>query len=51
MTTPFDFRTVQLEIAARYPQRRAARRDSSLEILRRTLARSSREETGSGSPR
>lgn len=46
-----DFRTVQLEIEARYPQRRRARRDSSLEIMRRTLARVSREENHPGRTR
>ena len=49
MTTHYiDFRTVQVEIESRYPQRRRVRRDSSLEILRRTLARTSREELDPG---
>ena len=46
-----DFRTVQLEIESRYPQRRRVRRDSSLEIMRRTLARVSREENNPGRTR
>jgi hypothetical protein len=46
-----DTRTVQLEIEARYPQRRRVRRDSSLEIMRRTLARVSREENNPGRTR
>lgn len=52
MTTQHvDFRTIQLEIEARYPQRRRVRRDSSLEIMRRTLARISREENNPGRTR
>ena len=46
-----DTRTVQLEIEARYPRRRRVRRDSSLEIMRRTLARVSREENNPGRTR
>ncbi|WP_186814998.1 hypothetical protein [Terrabacter aerolatus] len=41
-----DLRAVQAEIRARYPQRRRARRDSSLEVIRRTMARTFREENG-----
>lgn len=39
-----DFRTIRFEIEARYPQRRRPRRDSSLEVVRRTMARRSHEE-------
>ena len=39
-----DFRTIRFEIEARYPQRRRTRRDSSLEVVRRTMARQSHEE-------
>ncbi|GAB3888043.1 hypothetical protein [Terrabacter terrigena] len=46
-----DYRTVQAEIEARYPQRRRVRRDSSLEIMRRTMARISREENNPGRTR
>jgi hypothetical protein len=46
-----DYRTVQAEIEARYPQRRRVRSDSSLEIMRRTLARISREENQPGRTR
>jgi hypothetical protein len=46
-----DFRFVKAEIAARYPTRRQGRRDSSLEIMRRTLARNSREELDPGHQR
>jgi hypothetical protein len=46
-----DYRTAQTELEARYPQRRRARRDSSLEIMRRTLARVSREENQPGRTR
>ena len=46
-----DYRTIQVEIEARYPQRRRVRRDSSLEIMRRTLARVSREENQPGRTR
>ena len=46
-----DYRTARAEIEARYPQRRRARRDSSLEVIRRTLARSSREENHPGRTR
>jgi hypothetical protein len=52
MTTQhIDFRTVQVEIESRYPRRRRVRRDSSLEIMRRTLARVSREENHPGRTR
>lgn len=34
-----DFRTIRFEIEARYPQRRRTRRDSSLEVVRRTMSR------------
>jgi hypothetical protein len=52
MTTQFlDFRTIQFEIESRYPQRRRVRRDSSLEIMRRTMARISREENQPGRTR
>ncbi|MGO4361194.1 MULTISPECIES: hypothetical protein [Intrasporangiaceae] len=52
MTTQYiDFRTVQVEIESRYPQRRRVRRDSSLEIMRRTMARVSREENNPGRAR
>lgn len=52
MTTHYlDYRTVQAEIEARYPQRRRVRRDSSLEIMRRTLARVSHEENHPGRTR
>lgn len=52
MTTHYlDYRTAQIEIEARYPQRRRPRRDSSLEIMRRTLARISREENNPGRTR
>ena len=52
MTTHYvDYRTIQVEIEARYPQRRRVRRDSSLEIMRRTLARVSREENQPGRTR
>jgi hypothetical protein len=43
-----DFRLVQAEIESRYPRRRRVRRDSSLEIIRRTMARTSREENHPG---
>jgi hypothetical protein len=46
-----DFRTIQSEIEARYPVRRRVRRDSSLEIVRRTFARISREENHPGRTR
>ncbi|WP_374971399.1 hypothetical protein [Terrabacter sp. BE26] len=39
-----DFRTIRYEIEARYPQHGRVRRDSSLEILRRTMSRLWREE-------
>lgn len=39
-----DFRTIRFEIESRYPQPRRARRDSSLEVIRRTMSRLSREE-------
>ena len=40
-----DYRFVQAEMEARYPHRRPrVRRDSSLEVIRRTIARTSREE-------
>ncbi|MEW1951884.1 hypothetical protein [Terrabacter sp. NPDC080008] len=39
-----DSRTIRFEIEARYPQPRRARRDSSLEVVRRTMARHFREE-------
>lgn len=39
-----DFRTIRFEIEARYPQRRRTRRDSSLEVVRRTTARQFHEE-------
>jgi len=52
MTTHYlDHRTAKLELEARYPQRGRARRDSSLEIMRRTLARNSREENNPGRTR
>jgi hypothetical protein len=52
MTTPYlDFRIIQFEIESRHPQRRRVRRDSSLEIMRRTLARTSREENDPGRSR
>jgi hypothetical protein len=52
MTSQYiDFRTVQVEIESRYPQRRRVRRDSSLEIMRRTLARNSRQENNPGHTR
>ena len=52
MTTQYlDFRTIQFEIESRYPQRRRVRRDSSLEIMRRTMARISREENQPGRTR
>jgi hypothetical protein len=52
MTTQYlDFRTIQYEIESRYPQRRRVRRDSSLEIMRRTMARISRQETQPGRTR
>ena len=51
ITQLVDFRTVQAEIESRYPQRRRVRRDSSLEVIRRTLARSSREENHPGRTR
>ena len=47
-STYTDLRFVKAEIATRYPARRSVRRDSSLEILRRTLARNSREELDPG---
>lgn len=50
-TQHLDFRTVQVEIESRYPQRRRVRRDSSLEIMRRTMARASREENNPGRTR
>ncbi|GGN06660.1 hypothetical protein GCM10009721_37900 [Terrabacter tumescens] len=43
-----DLRAVQAEIESRYPQRRRTRRDSSLEVIRRTMARNTREENGQG---
>jgi len=46
-----DFRTLQSEIESRYPRRRRIRRDSSLEIMRRTMARVSREENNPGRTR
>ena len=52
MTTHYlDHRTAKLEIEARYPQRGRARHDSSLEIMRRTMARVSREENHPGRTR
>jgi hypothetical protein len=48
ITTYTDFRFVKAEIETRYPARRRVRRDSSLEIMRRTLARNSRAELGTG---
>ncbi|HET7802363.1 MAG TPA: hypothetical protein VFL38_18210 [Humibacillus xanthopallidus] len=48
ITTYTDFRLVKAEMATRYPARRPVRRDSSLEIMRRTLARNSREELDPG---
>ena len=52
MTTHYlDHRTAQIELQARYPQRRRPRSDSSLEIMRRTLARISREENNPGRTR
>lgn len=51
ITQHIDFRTVQIEMEARYPQRRRVRRDSSLEIMRRTMARISREENQPGRTR
>ena len=52
MTTHYlDYRTAQVELETRYPQRRRPRRDSSLEIMRRTLARISREENNPGRTR
>ena len=51
ITQYIDFRTVQVETESRYPQRRRVRRDSSLEIMRRTLARISREENNPGRTR
>lgn len=39
-----DFRTIQYAIESRYPQRHRTRRDSSLEIIRRTMARRSHQE-------
>jgi hypothetical protein len=39
-----DYRTIQYEIESRYPQRRRTRRDSSLEVVRRTMSRRSRQE-------
>ena len=52
MTTQYlDFRTIQYEIESRYPQRRRVRRDSSLEIMRRTMARISRQENQPGRTR
>ncbi len=51
ITQHVDFRTVQVEIESRYPQRRRVRRDSSLEIMRRTMARHSREENDPGRAR
>ena len=50
-TTWTDYRVVKTEIATRYPVRRQVRRDSSLEIMRRTLARISREENNPGRTR
>jgi hypothetical protein len=50
ITTYTDYRFVKAEMATRYPVRRA-RRDSSLEIMRRTLARNSREELDPGHQR
>ena len=47
-TTYSDFRAVRAEIETRYPARRRVRRDSSLEITRRTMARNSREELNPG---
>ena len=46
-----DFRLVQSEIESRYPQRRRVRRDSSLEVIRRTMGRNSREENHPGRQR
>jgi hypothetical protein len=46
-----DSRVVRAEIDARYPRPRRIRRDSSLEIIRRTMARLSREENSPGQPR
>lgn len=43
-----DLRAVQAEIESRYPQRRRTRHDSSLEVIRRTMARNTREENGQG---
>ena len=40
-----DYRSVQAEMEARYPRRgRRGPRNSSLEVIRRTLSRNSREE-------
>ena len=39
-----DHRLVRAELEHRYPRRHRARRDSSLEIMRRTMARVSRQE-------
>lgn len=46
-----DFRTIHYAIAARYPQPRRTRRDSSLEIIRRTMARRARQENNPGRDR
>jgi hypothetical protein len=47
-----DYRSVQAEMAARYPHRgRRARYDSSLEVIRRTISRASREELSPGRTR
>jgi hypothetical protein len=47
-----DFRAVQAEMEARYPRRgRRGPRNSSLEVIRRTLARTTREELNPNRPR
>ena len=51
ITQYLDIRTIQYEIESRYPQRRRVRRDSSLEVMRRTMARISRQENQPGRTR
>jgi hypothetical protein len=52
MTMPYvDYRTLQSEIESRYPRRRRVRPDSSLEVMRRTMARIFREENNPGRTR
>ena len=47
-----DYRSVQAEIEARYPRRgRRIPRNSSLEVIRRTISRASREELNPGRSR